>query len=774
MKKICVLILLSATLIFAGEKHATILNANMFAVYPQYPLSDYGIAEHRFYNVGPEFVESLKKSKLLYIGQTTNPDIIFEKPEYRKVVEDFLKNGGTIWFESFTFGRPATTKWLRETGVNLPAQDTGNQGIIVGVIATDVDHPVLKTPNDVSGYGGKGHFCWRNWDKDFIAPLRLKDDPSGATMLIKENVFEKGRIIFNCIWALSTTDYAGTGFYGTGQKFLMNILSLCFGEPITEASIVPLFKRFQTKQEIALWTKNPYLPLAKCPPDAPDRTKFSGLSLKACINEDIPAMVCITTSKKPAEITFKKTSLKNPQGDEIDEKKITIQELQFFLDYSKRWIYDPMPEIEKIVVPQGETRQIWITVNTFDVKPGTYSGNIVMKTGNSEIQIPVSLTVWPVELPKKNPMYCCVWDYVPSEGRTQYIGGWENWKNYHEDLISHGVNVFPIMSFNHPYVVCDKEENIIKPLDFKIFDQEFYIKEKGYIYLILTPRVYGAPSHIKYMSPEYEKMLRSWVKEIIEHLKSLGLDYDQFAFYPWDELSSSADIPNAIKEYQIIKEVDPKAKIFLTVGGSGMAHFFDRLKPVAPYIDIWCPHIVFHHYFVSGQANRKAVIDFMKSTGAQVWSYENTGRWKTEDNSYSSFRLKPIGAYRAGVNGYGFWAYNVWKGNPWEVFDEKGNVKKSAGTESLAIVYSGPKPVTTPRWEGMREGMNDVKYFEVLKSEIKKAKEKKASEAMIKEAEDMIQIALKEITEKIDQPDTVYIWREKIVEKIIQLRKAGI
>ncbi len=130
--------------VFSSDLHITIFNANQFAVYPQYPLSEYGVTEHRYFSIVPEFLENLKVSKLLYIGQTFNPDSIFEKQEYANAVTEFLQSGGTVWFESFTFGRPATTKWLKENGINLPVQDTGNQGIIVGVPASEVDHPVLK------------------------------------------------------------------------------------------------------------------------------------------------------------------------------------------------------------------------------------------------------------------------------------------------------------------------------------------------------------------------------------------------------------------------------------------------------------------------------------------------------------------------------------------------------------------------------------------------------------------------------------------------------
>ena len=85
----------------AGGRHATILNPNKFYVYPQYPLDEYGITEHRFFSVGQDFPARLKESKLLYIAQTFQVEQVFGKPEYSMAVDDHLKAGGAIWFESY-------------------------------------------------------------------------------------------------------------------------------------------------------------------------------------------------------------------------------------------------------------------------------------------------------------------------------------------------------------------------------------------------------------------------------------------------------------------------------------------------------------------------------------------------------------------------------------------------------------------------------------------------------------------------------------------------
>jgi hypothetical protein len=117
--------------------------------------------------------------------------------------------------------------------------------------------------------------------------------------------------------------------------------------------------------------------------------------------------------------------------------------------------------------------------------------------------------------------------------------------------------------------------------------------------------------------------------------------------------------------------------------------------------------------------------------------------------AYKRYILPPIGAYRLGITGYGFYGYNLWKNDPY------------------MLVYPGEKQATSYRWEEMREGMNDVKYIEALKQEIKKSKNEKKK----KEAEQLIEECLKNITQDNENAQLVYEYRDKIAEKILELRK---
>lgn len=82
------------------------------------------------------------------------------------------------------------------------------------------------------------------------------------------------------------------------------------------------------------------------------------------------------------------------------------------------------------------------------------------------------------------------------------------------------------------------------------------------------------------------------------------------------------------------------------------------------------------------------------------------------------------------------------------------------------VVYPGEDPITSYRWEAMREGMNDVKYMEYLKQQAVKVK----NEKLKKECFNLIDEALREITENTQDAEKIYTYRKKIIEKILECK----
>ncbi len=265
-------------------------------------------------------------------------------------------------------------------------------------------------------------------------------------------------------------------------------------------------------------------------------------------------------------------------------------------------------------------------------------------------------------------------------------------------------------------------------------------------------RIDGTRETIKYPSELWNKCYKIWLKEIIQHMKELGLSYEQFAFYPYDEISTRT-VPDALNVYKLIKEVDKKARVFVTIVPSGFMEAKEGLpvKEIVPYIDIGCPAIGYTGYFTDGWISKPQfdqIIDYLRKEKKEIWSYNVITRGNYEVATYERYRLAPVVAYRAGLKGYGFYGYNLWKDDPY------------------MVVYPGENPITSYRWEAIKEGMNDVKYMEYLKQVAMKLKDTNLKNQCLS----LIDEALKNITENTENPEIVYAYRKKIIEKIIECR----
>ncbi|HOL49603.1 MAG TPA: DUF4091 domain-containing protein [bacterium] len=754
----------------AFAKSAVICNATGWWDFPSFPLEEYKITEFRYYippervnfptNLTDKFIQDIKNSKLLYFGQSRNSigpkkDMIFGNQSYRDAVKNFLENGGTIIFDMGAPMEKDTLSFLTEIGVTIP-KPGGIQGIpgeqiypVISDVEKEKNHPLVNFPYKLEP-AEKLKWCgtYVSWAENQLAPLRASADPKYAVMIIQENVCGKGRVIFNAvnnIFAHATR----------GEVYASNIFSYVYGEEIKRIPVAN--SRYKTDAQYTVWYKTPY---SKFPVEenAPEKNKTDRVEIKACINEVVGTNILITNSDRE-QLKFKVIApeLKDRiKGTVIPQEKLKIMELEF--DTGR--MPDKMPEKQEFIIGQGMTGIVWISLDTFELKDGEYEGDIVLQFEKGQTKkIKMVVKIYPIELAKTNPLKLTVWDLVPGGPvREKMIGTPENWVNYHRDMAEHGVNVFHLTSYEKPQLIFDADGRIVKE-DFTRFDAGIPYRTKEYQYLVNMGshteefRIDQQKETVKYGSENWEKFYREWIKSIIKHLKEIGLDYSQFAFYPYDEIGTKT-VPDALKIYSLIKQVDKKARIFVTVVPGGFFEAKEGLpvKEIAPYIDIWCPAVSYENYWSSGWASKEQFdknFEFMKGTGKEIWSYNVLTRGNQEIMAYKRYRLQPIGAYRLGITGYGFYGYNLWKNDPY------------------MVVYPGEKPITSYRWEAMREGMNDVKYIEDLKQEIKKSKNEKKK----KEAEQLIEECLKNITQDNENAQLVYEYRDKIAEKILELRK---
>ncbi len=763
------LFVLAVSVCSAGQKSAVFFNATKWWDFPSFPVEEYDITEYRYYippsnvdfpgNLSDKFLEDLKKSKLVYFGQSRSSigpaiDSVFGNQVYREALKEFLKNGGTIIFDMGAPRSKEAVSFFQEIGVSIPVAG-GIQGVpgenIYPVPSTEEkekNHPVLNTPFRLEGVE-RLKWCglFRQWAENQIAPLRASADKNFAVMVIQENVLGKGRIIFNAANNIF-------GHHSRGEDYAANIFTLVFGE---ETKRIPIAnKRYTTKEPYTVWYKIPY---AKFPTDvnAPVKNKISKLEIFGCINEVLGTNILVTNgSDKERQFTVELSEFRDAAKNySIPREKIRIMEPEF----GGGRMPDRMPETNQFTLDKDTTKIVWLSINTFDIKDATYDGAIILKfSDGKETKIPAKMVIYPVELQKDNPLVLTVWDLVPGGSmREKMINGPQNWIKYHRDMLEHGVSAFHLAAYESPRFTFDREGNLVSK-DFTAFDSGIVYKDKKYQYLInmgthtMEFRIDGTRETINYPSELWDKCYKIWVKEIIQHLKELGLSYEQFAFYPYDEINTKT-VPDALNIYKLIKGVDKKARIFLTIVPHGFMEAKEGLpvKELVPYLDIGCPAIGYHGYFTYGWRSKPQldeIIDYLRKERKEIWSYNVITRGNYEAAAYERYRITPIIAYRMGIKGYGFYGYNLWK------------------NDTYMVVYPGEDPITSYRWEAMREGMNDVKYMEYLKQQAVKVK----NEKLKKECFNLIDEALREITENTQDAEKIYTYRKKIIEKILECK----
>lgn len=713
------------------------------------------------------FPAALGKARLLVIGppegeSRPNLDLIFGDATNAEAVRIFLKSGGTLVFDSVPPNSGATAKFLTEVGVALPVlgpfpavRKNEKLTTIPSKEGGDASHKLLSSPNplvrELNPVVRQAYASWENAKQ--TAPLRLMKDPALAALVVQEGVLGAGRVIFNEMGIFSSikTD---------GSLLAENLYTLAMGREVRR--LPPPRLRYSATGGLGVWSKNPYaaFPLD---PAAPAKMKLEKISITAAINEHASAEVLVTNPADagPVEISVSAGGLRSPAGV---GPGVTMRELVF--DRPDGESPDPLPETRGFTLAPGETRILWITVNTTGSAAGEYSGELVLQPAGEEARkIPMGIRVLPISLPLGNPLRFTTWELFYG-WRDKLVEDRANWKYFHQDLIDHGVNTFHVVT-EFPPRKADAEGNLITgPDDFKKFRDRFQTLDKSSHYLIygnieMPFQIAGRKGEeLKYPSPEHAKAYKAYVGAIIRFLRNLGLTYEQFSLYPYDEIRENK-VEIALKDYALLKEVEPQARIFVTLGNESIDAFFEPrkgsrpIKEIAPYVDIWCPGISYYPYFANPQSKvavqTAKVVDFCKKTGREVTSYNVTTRAPYDLCPYQRYRLKPWGAYTLGLTGYGFFGVNQWK------------------EETFTAIYPGSRPVPSIRWEAVREGMNDVKYMMVLRE--KMALARKAGKDVSK-AEELLAGALKEVNEKSLDASLAPTYREKVANMILEMQGA--
>lgn len=459
-------------------------------------------------------------------------------------------------------------------------------------------------------------------------------------------------------------------------------------------------------QKVSPWEKLNALQLAPKSPKQCVRIK-----LAMGTNEyESTSFVITNLTDQPRRFTVK------PGASDL---QLTLRQAAWITAYSGNSVNDALPLLDgPLDVPSGESREVWITLNSKGARPGSHRTRITVTSpelGDSAIDL--STKIYPVALPEDKPVYTYYWDDIVPTSISA-----EKAQAMTLDLKAHYANVASVHPVCVPPMRVDSSGKLVT--DYKELDAalgNYKALDPAMLLFFWNAGAYFEPGvdggKIKFMGDEWKTLFKEWLTDWVRHMKDLGYGYDSYAMYPYDETIN----PTVCSVAKLIKEVDPKVMVYVNNTGSTV----DEVRNIAPYVDIWCPFL--YDYlnnppYQDRLEAKKAADQLLKKNPQFFWTYANPPGSAPEDAPpYRDYRLGPWRAWDLGMMGYGFWIY-LYKSH-WE------NYKHSDGPNwSVAYLSDAPdapkwiskKEIVVPgkRWEATREGVEDFVYLWMLQQAV--------------------------------------------------------
>jgi hypothetical protein len=470
----------------------------------------------------------------------------------------------------------------------------------------------------------------------------------------------------------------------------------------------------------------------------------------------------INCSDAPMNMSVSVSPLLGPEGQKIDsDKTFTIRRAQYVMAAKIGSIADALilQGENPFEIEPGQLIQIWLTTYNPELAAGDYEAKIAVSANYNRGEklsietIPINLKIHENKLPDRFALNTCVWDYYDVASEEEMT----------KDLNNHHINVcvIPVQNLPFPRFSSDLLGVTRKP-DYSKLDKAIKLHQYAQTFLLgfsfsLAQKDFGRFGDAQWMTDEWKKVFVSWLINLVAHLKKLGIGYDNFALYPFDE--SIAD------EYydlaRLIKSTDPKIRLYANSFGNGPQEFM-RFRDL---IDIWClqdSYIVRHPEW----------FETIKNFNTQMWTYECFEPMKAQ-KPYSYYRLLPWRAFQRSQSGAGFWIYYYGLGYeagtvPWnDTLRPQGFSGVVYGAKSSPVAALTENIIPSRRWEAWREGAEDYQYlYEVQKTINKvKIKNEKAADDAQKTLDDQVTRVLSNPTDC----NLVYEAREILTDTLQRL-----
>jgi hypothetical protein len=549
-------------------------------------------------------------------------------------------------------------------------------------------------------------------------------------------------------------------------------------------------------------------------------TTSSAAELSAARNDFEAVQIVVRPAETLKGLTASAGPLSGPDGATIPAASVQILRVGYhFVDHPtdktglRDWWPDALPPLKKpIDLPAGENQPLWVLVHVpEDAQAGDYTGQVSLKAEGFSAGVPIKLHVWDFAVPERNHIETAFGFSPGNVFRYQQLRSDQDKRRvldmYFQCFAEHRISPYDPTPLDSIRVTFLPEADPPRAeLDFSAFDKAMAraVKESHFTNFSLPIQGMGGGSFHSRVepkigdfgedTPQYQAVFSSYVKQLEEHLRQQG--WLKMAYVYWFDEPEPKDYEFVAAGMRRLKKYAPGLQRMLTEEPGD--------NVLSGLVDIWCP--------VSPNYNH-AVAEKRQALPERFWWYVCTGPKAPYctlfiDHPATELRVWLWQTWQRKISGVLVWSSNYWTSgaafpdsarpqNPYE--DPMGYVsgystpqgtKRYWGNGDGRFIYppeaaavpgkSGPEPVIEPpvssiRWEMLREGIEDYEYLYLL-SQLLATRRAKLAADQVKHYETLLEVPqsiTRDMTTFTTDPAPIYARRAEVAEAIERLRRIG-
>lgn len=492
-------------------------------------------------------------------------------------------------------------------------------------------------------------------------------------------------------------------------------------------------------------------------------------------NEEESVQITVSALDRDLDgISLELSPLLDDQGASIPAAAASVSRIDFVKTnppqyYSEQvgwWPDIVFPSHEAAKVPQGSNQSFWITVATDSAtNPGTYRGNIVIKSNDTVLQtLPLQVKVWDITLPKPGK-FKVIGRFSPNQFEEFY-----GWKTPREDILA---------EWNR--YVFKKRWNTTDPFASALTPNEGALKAAlsegvNAVNLVNVSQLLEqdrASRTYRWPDAQHEEKVVNRVTQQKERFQSAAGKSDTTLYvFGFDEQHDPGQYPLMKHVFELAKKAAPEIRTITTTT-------YSPLKELIGSVDTWAPLL----------GLESPELEQRREAGDELFFYIYAHPFHPFPNAslidYPGIdgRITFWLASERGYTGFLHWLMNGWTANSeskarwpevaWLPYSRKNFEKRNGEGYFL---YPGPdgKPISSVRFELVRDGIEDWELIDLLKTAVAEASKASPDSSAVKLGQAALASA-RSLVPKLDSysldTDSLMTAREQVADALLALHK---